>query len=465
MLEEVRKAAFGLRKNKAKDTSVDPEEEEEELDENNLPVLSEEWETWYPQEWIGWCMYGTPSEKPSEFWAHQPVSNGPTDVESYYTDDKGKRKIKKPHGRVMQRDKADKENSATKTAVDQNTLMSHHLLQVEQELKLSVSAHDLQLIQLLQKNAKTAEDQEFSEWCMQEHLEGEKDALRERLLKNKNLREQKLLTSTSVRSTPTLPTTSNLGRAILPDIGTTDLAVIDENIYEDEETLFEYTPLERMYNTVLSQSYSSEIQPHASYSGQFSPSQPFSESQVVPDFDATAITEVYEEESATSQFSHGSQTTNSSSSCLTKPASSFVVLSNGNRRMSGQSRPPLPPRIQPPVLALQKSRKYVTRSSPVVSRESKNNPYIGMSWEDINEKLHKTYPIMISNPGVISTENFNISAAVQDVIFLVELKKNEVDEDPDLYMIGLWVQKIKNAIKSANINKDAQIHDSDFEDV
>jgi hypothetical protein len=42
-----------LRKNKAKDTTVDPEEEEEELDENNLPVLSEEWETWYPQEWIG----------------------------------------------------------------------------------------------------------------------------------------------------------------------------------------------------------------------------------------------------------------------------------------------------------------------------------------------------------------------------------------------------------------------------
>jgi hypothetical protein len=35
MLEEVRKAAFGLRKNKAKDTSVDPEEEEEELDVRN----------------------------------------------------------------------------------------------------------------------------------------------------------------------------------------------------------------------------------------------------------------------------------------------------------------------------------------------------------------------------------------------------------------------------------------------
>ena len=57
------------------------DEEEEDIDESNSLVIAEEWETWYPQEWIGWCLYGVPSEKPTEFWVHQPVSNGPTDVE------------------------------------------------------------------------------------------------------------------------------------------------------------------------------------------------------------------------------------------------------------------------------------------------------------------------------------------------------------------------------------------------
>jgi hypothetical protein len=54
MLNEVRKAALALRRNESKETSDTVEEEEDENVENNnttLPPISEEWKSWYPQEW------------------------------------------------------------------------------------------------------------------------------------------------------------------------------------------------------------------------------------------------------------------------------------------------------------------------------------------------------------------------------------------------------------------------------
>lgn len=94
MLNEVRKEAFNLRKNKAQSNA---DEEDEDDNDESAPSLAEEWSTWYPQEWIGWIMYGTPSENPTEHWVNQPSSNGPTDVE-HYVDDKGLRSSKNPPG-------------------------------------------------------------------------------------------------------------------------------------------------------------------------------------------------------------------------------------------------------------------------------------------------------------------------------------------------------------------------------
>ena len=61
---EVRKETFHARKSRA--TSKEKDEDEEDADEpssiseGTLPALAEEWETWYPQEWVGWIMYGVP---------------------------------------------------------------------------------------------------------------------------------------------------------------------------------------------------------------------------------------------------------------------------------------------------------------------------------------------------------------------------------------------------------------------
>ena len=79
---EVRKEAFNARKSRA--TSTEESEDEEDADElssiseGTLPALFEEWESWYPQEWVGWIMYGVPSENPRDHWVHQPTSEGPT---------------------------------------------------------------------------------------------------------------------------------------------------------------------------------------------------------------------------------------------------------------------------------------------------------------------------------------------------------------------------------------------------
>jgi hypothetical protein len=187
---------------------------------------------------------------------------------------------------------------------------------------------------------------------------------------------------------------------------------------------------------------------------------------------STARTEVYEGDSVGSQMTqdsiHNESTSASNASGIMKSISSFTVEPSVNRRLSGQARPPLPPKNVPPTVIVQKSRQYVTRSSPASSRpspvHSNVNPYTGMSWEDMNEKLHSTYPIIPNQPGVICIDAFDVKAAVKDLIYLSQLKMNEVDEDPNLYLVGLWMKKIKDAIRSAKPKNETRIEDSDSED-
>ena len=94
MLNEVRKEAFSLRKTKSTSSN---EEEDEEDNEENISI-TEKWTSWYPQEWIGWVVFGVPSENPTEHWVNQPSKNGPTDVE-HYVDDNGMRSSKNPPDR------------------------------------------------------------------------------------------------------------------------------------------------------------------------------------------------------------------------------------------------------------------------------------------------------------------------------------------------------------------------------
>ena len=181
----------------------DEEEEAEEAADGTLPVLTEEWEQWFPQEWIGWVIWGVPSESPTEHWVNQPSSEGPTDTENFITDDNGKRVSKKPPGRNHQREREATDSTATKTTSNNNTMMSHRLIQVDQELQIANSSHNLRIIELLKLNASTEEEINVANEYYNEFLLHEGDLLKKTLAINKANREKEAATtSTSTLTTP-----------------------------------------------------------------------------------------------------------------------------------------------------------------------------------------------------------------------------------------------------------------------
>lgn len=163
MLAEVRKEAFSMRFEKTEkpnaNTSI-ADDEEDELDESSASstiIGPEAWANWYPQEWVGWVMFGVPSENPSEHWVNMPISNGPTEVEHYFTDTKGNKSSKRPPGRTNQREKVTMESVVTKQKSNELSMKAQQILLQDEELEMTRSARDLVVIERLSKNADTDE--------------------------------------------------------------------------------------------------------------------------------------------------------------------------------------------------------------------------------------------------------------------------------------------------------------------
>jgi hypothetical protein len=162
MLAEVRKEAFAMRFNKTEKsstTATNADDEEEEQDETTSSTIMgpEAWTNWYPQEWVAWVMNGVPSENPTEHWVNMPVSNGPTEVEHYYTDSKGNKSSKRPPGRTNQREKVTMDSIVTKQKSSELTIRARQIVLQDEELEMTRSARDLAVIERLAKNADTEE--------------------------------------------------------------------------------------------------------------------------------------------------------------------------------------------------------------------------------------------------------------------------------------------------------------------
>jgi hypothetical protein len=157
MLTEVRKEAFLKRFNrgdKASNASSDVIDDEDEVEGDGSMTIVEIWKSWYPQEWVDWVMYGAPSENPTDHWVNQPISAGPTDVETYFTDEKGTKSSRRPPGRTNQREKVSMESVQSKQSSDSNSLRAQHLKQVAEEMEASNSARDLYVIENLREMQK-----------------------------------------------------------------------------------------------------------------------------------------------------------------------------------------------------------------------------------------------------------------------------------------------------------------------
>ena len=96
----------------------------------------------------------------------------------FFTDEEGKRVSKKPAGRSHQRDVESVATAVTEISADSNTMISHRLLQVDQELQIASSSHNLRIIQLLQSNATSEEEKSLVDDYYKEFLLHEGDLLR-----------------------------------------------------------------------------------------------------------------------------------------------------------------------------------------------------------------------------------------------------------------------------------------------
>jgi hypothetical protein len=92
-------------------------------------------------EWLGWCRYGVPCDDPTTFWVTATIADGPVDDVAPFVDD-GKSK-KKSTSRASQREREMSSISETKQSHDKNTILAHHSFQVDEELRINSTNHDL----------------------------------------------------------------------------------------------------------------------------------------------------------------------------------------------------------------------------------------------------------------------------------------------------------------------------------
>ena len=157
MLTLVRRDAFAQRAtSKTKDDTEDGADGAHE----------EQWQTWYPQEWIGWVLFGAPSEEPKKAWVTQSISEGP----EIALDEASKaQSAKRPYGRNVQRERETASKTTSKQASDILTLQSSHIMQVDQELEMNKRLHDLATISMMEEVAINNEER-VSQHLFNRHL-------------------------------------------------------------------------------------------------------------------------------------------------------------------------------------------------------------------------------------------------------------------------------------------------------
>ena len=420
MLNEIRKESHSMRKTKSS-SGGDNDDEEEEAEENTNSCAitkGEEWKDWYPQEWIGWVMYGRPSDKPPHHWVTQTITEGPSEEPTWYTDETGKKASKKPPRRVLQRERAFNETTASGSSTESNTMLSRRIVHSDYELMIAKSVHDFKIIQLLKQNANTNEKREKVEEYLEEYLLNEADQMADRFAVQRALREKKTADLKAQESRRAMSDQSpNLGRAMLPDIGS-------------ERRDIESTPVDDTYDEQsydgLDNDQSMELSSQMEFSQEIS---------------ATTGPEM-SSNSSSSSSSPSSSSSSSTTSFLSDPIVEFSIVSSSTPRvrttksatlssntlLSSNGRPPLPPTA---------SSVFTRSRSPLKENVTKSivqpvNSYRGKDWEYLNTTLHRKYSM--EEPGLISLRCFQSGEAIKDVNELQDLKPGEVEDDDALQM-------------------------------
>ena len=73
------------------------------------------------------------------------------------------------------------------------------------------------------------------------------------------------------------------------------------------------------------------------------------------------------------------------------------------------------------------------------------NPYDKKNFETINDMLHSTYGYS-KGYGTFTKKNFNPKNAAIDIKYLKEIKVGSLEDDESNFLIGMWINKIRDAI-------------------
>ena len=105
----------------------------------------DDWENWYPMEWVAWITFGPPCDEPTEHWVNEEIDDGPETNE----------RKKKPNGRVDQRKKENEITASTKVQVESNALRTHSAAMQQQEIAMAEREEDLKKVAFFMQWSKT----------------------------------------------------------------------------------------------------------------------------------------------------------------------------------------------------------------------------------------------------------------------------------------------------------------------
>ena len=407
-------------------------------------------------------------DDPTTYWVTATIEDGPVDNVAPFVDD-GKSK-KKSNSRATQREREMSSISETRQSNDKNTILAHHSFQVDEELRINSTNHDIKLIQMIKDRAKSDTERERGDVLMDKYMEQEEQLLISRMEYKTTLIERNVKGTNALKSTP-VSLSSTTSRPTIAPSHVTSSHVNSEDDYDADETTYECTPMEQFLGDIEKKSYIREFHHPASFSGQFSPLSQGDGDSATSQGDFTEPTAPYDEDTESISNiiivpSSIAENTHKPLRNASLPCSSFAVEVSSTSRTSGVSRPPRPTKNNASSVTLQPSRGYITRSSPALSKKptSTSNPFAGHDWEHVNKLLHGRYHIHHSNPGVIVQDDFNIRRTIQDMEYLRQLEEKDLDNDRDnLELVQMWLVKMKKAIAVAE--KHLEMDDSEEEEV
>ena len=105
----------------------------------------EDWEKWYPMEWISWVIFGPASDEPTEHWVNEAIDDGPETNESK----------RKPNGRVDQRRKENDTKASTKVQIETNALRVESVEILKHDKTISERDEDIKKVAFFMQFSKT----------------------------------------------------------------------------------------------------------------------------------------------------------------------------------------------------------------------------------------------------------------------------------------------------------------------